>query len=100
MLNVSLDVYSSRRDDLESLGYVLIYLAVGHLPWFDTGNATIESVGMVKESTPLDELCRGLPDQFIMYMEYVRSLGYSTKPDYSYLRSLFGKIANENKFKV
>lgn len=40
-------------------------------------------------TTPADALCRGLHQEFAIYLNYVRSLRFDDKPDYSYLRKLF-----------
>ena len=90
----TLDGYTlSRRDDLESLGYVIIYLAKGTLPWANIKsdnkdelyNRIIES----KKATSTEFLCRDLPIQFEEYIRYVKGLGYEQEPDYRYLKNLF-----------
>jgi len=62
---LSLQLEQSRRDDLESLGYVLIYLLKGGLPWQSLkAKNKLEKYARIlekKESTPLDVLCKGLP---------------------------------------
>lgn len=40
-------------------------------------------------TTPADALCRNLSQEFAIYLNYVRSLRFDDKPDYSYLRKLF-----------
>lgn len=42
-----------------------------------------------KLSTPIAQLCAGLPVQFASYMHYVRTLTFDQTPDYRYLRNLF-----------
>ncbi|KAA1479571.1 hypothetical protein DENSPDRAFT_862057 [Dentipellis sp. KUC8613] len=81
----------SRRDDMESLLYILIYLLSGVLPWqaFD-GPRALES----KVSIASSILCKDLPEAFSEYHAYVRELGYEDKPDYAYLRDLFHKVAS------
>lgn len=79
----------SRRDDLESLAYTIIYLALGDLPW--TGNSAEdneEAVFRKKPSITAEELCDGLPAPFCDFVTYVRSLGFDEKPDYQYLHSI------------
>lgn len=40
-------------------------------------------------TTPSEQLCRGLHPEFALYLNYIRSLRFDDKPDYSYLRKLF-----------
>ena len=58
----------SRRDDLESLGYVFVYLFKGALPWQSLKAKTkLEKYTRIlekKENTPLDALCKGMPGEF------------------------------------
>ena len=45
-----------------------------------------------KLSTSLEALCKGFPQEFITYMNYIRNSRFEDKPDYSYLRSLFKEL--------
>jgi hypothetical protein len=77
----------SRRDDLESLAYTIIYSALGDLPW--TSNSTrIDKLLCKKTSVTAEELCKGLPAPFCKFVTYVRSLDFTEKPDYQYLHSI------------
>nr|QLJ57721.1 casein kinase 1.1 [Laodelphax striatellus] len=95
-INTHLGIEQSRRDDLESLGYVLMYFNRGSLPWQGLKAATkrqkYERISEKKMSTPVDELCKGHPVEFSVYINYCRMLGFDEKPDYSYLRHLFRGI--------
>ncbi|CAG8451457.1 3089_t:CDS:10 [Diversispora eburnea] len=86
----------SRRDDLEALGHVFMYFLRGGLPWQGLKAATnkqkYEKIGEKKQSTPIRELCDGFPEEFGIYLSYVRKLGFEDNPDYDYLRELFTKI--------
>jgi serine/threonine protein kinase len=83
----------SRRDDLESLGYVLLYLLLGRLPWQGHLSHSKEDkyykIKQIKKSTSAEELCQGLPSQFQEYVKYTRNLEYESDPDYNYLKNLF-----------
>lgn len=86
----------SRRDDLESLGYVLIYLLKGKLPWQNQAGSNRKEkyakMQVIKEQALLSKsLFQGLPPAFQRYFEYVQSLKFDDRPDYVYLRSLFKK---------
>eukprot|EP01029_Cantina_marsupialis_P005967 TRINITY_DN1649_c0_g1_i1.p1 TRINITY_DN1649_c0_g1~~TRINITY_DN1649_c0_g1_i1.p1 ORF type:complete len:765 (+),score=193.33 TRINITY_DN1649_c0_g1_i1:151-2445(+) len=92
-INAHLGIESSRRDDLESIGYVLIYFFKGELPWQGLpGKTKSEKYGNIcqtKQDYPIKELCRGLPDEIKEYMEYCRDLKFTETPDYEYIYLLF-----------
>lgn len=92
-INTHLGIEQSRRDDLESMGYVLMYFLRGSLPWQGLKAATkkqkYEKISEKKMATPTEVLCKGFPTEFVVYFQYVRSLRFDDKPDYSYLRKLF-----------
>ncbi len=83
----------SRRDDMESLGYVMLYFCRGSLPWQGLKAATkkqkYDRIMEKKMTTPTEILCRGFPNEFAIYLNYTRSLRFDDKPDYSYLRKIF-----------
>nr|XP_043609193.1 casein kinase 1-like protein 9 [Erigeron canadensis] len=92
-VNTHLGVEQSRRDDLESLGYVLMYFIRGSLPWqgLKAGNKKqkYDRISEKKMLTPIEVLCKSYPSEFISYFHYCRSLRFEDKPDYSYLKRLF-----------
>jgi len=92
-LNTHLGHEQSRRDDLESLGYVLVYLLRGSLPWqglqIENKVQRNAQISKLKQTVPFKELCRGCPSQFVEYFRYVRSLKYDETPNYAYLQQLF-----------
>jgi len=83
----------SRRDDLESLGYLLMYFNRGSLPWqglkAPTKKQKYEKISEKKIGTPVDLLTKGYPEEFAQYLNYCRGLHFEDKPDYTYLRKLF-----------
>ncbi|CAD8177239.1 unnamed protein product [Paramecium pentaurelia] len=85
----------SRRDDLESLGYMLIYFVKGELPWSNVKAIDKEDkydqILQVKMGIPLISLCHNLPKCFIQYFQHVKSLLFQQQPNYSHLRNLFEK---------
>ncbi|KAK2460992.1 hypothetical protein APHAL10511_007462 [Amanita phalloides] len=95
-INTHLGREQSRRDDLESLGHVFMYFLRGGLPWQGLRAATnkqkYEKIGEKKQNTPISELCDGFPEEFAIYMNYVRKLGFEEGPDYEFLRELFTKV--------
>ncbi|CAF3823729.1 unnamed protein product [Adineta steineri] len=101
-INTHLGIEQSRRDDMESLGYVLMYFNRGSLPWQGLKAATkrqkYERISEKKMSTPIEELCKGFPAEFTTYLSYCRSLRFDDKPDYSYLRQLFRNLFHRQGF--
>ncbi|KAH0795246.1 CK1 family protein kinase [Histomonas meleagridis] len=84
----------SRRDDLESLGYVFVYLLKGSLPWMGLKSnnrykTQYDHILKVKEKTPISDLCKGIPKEFCQYLELVRNLDFDEEPDYSLYRKMF-----------
>ncbi|XWS70026.1 hypothetical protein CRYUN_Cryun03dG0013600 [Craigia yunnanensis] len=92
-MNTHLGIEQSRRDDLESLGYVLTYFLRGSLPWqglkAGTKKQKYEKISEKKVSTSIEALCRGYPTEFASYFHYCRSLRFDDKPDYAYLKRIF-----------
>jgi serine/threonine protein kinase len=78
-----------RRDDLESLAYLLIYFLRGSLPWQGLGHLDIAKN---KEENGSLELCHGFPVEFGSFLDYSRSLSFDAKPDYHYLFDLFDNL--------
>lgn len=86
----------SRRDDLISLGYSLIYLKKGWLPWmggqFASRHAKLDFVSEKKNMMPLPELCKDMPAPFLLYMKVVTRYSFDEMPDYAGLQGLLDMI--------
>jgi len=86
----------SRRDDLESLAYILIYLGCGTLPWRGLKtkgkDEKYSKILSKKMNVKSEELLNGLPNEFMDFLQNVRNLQFEEKPDYEYLRSLLRKM--------
>lgn len=95
-INTHLGIEQSRRDDLESLGYVLMYFNLGTLPWQGLKAANkrqkYERISEKKLSTPILTLCKGFPSEFGNYLSYCRQMHFEQRPDYNYLRKLFRNL--------
>ena len=102
-LNSNKGFEQSRRDDLESLGYMLIYLIKKSLPWINVENLKISKMEKyrkicgIKLSTLPEELCSGLPKEFCDYIKYCRNLNFEQEPNYNYLTNLFLGIIQRNE---
>ena len=96
-LNVLEGMEPSRRDDLLSLGYVLIYCLNGSLPWenIEGENKEIkyEKIKCSKKMH-INELCKDLPYEFLSYLDYCNRLGYDELPNYKYMKDIFINLYN------
>ena len=105
-INASNSIEQTRRDDLESLAYTLVYLVNGKLPWngiiAKTKYECLLKAKKVKENTSSEKLCEGLPKELAIFTEYVKSLKFDENPNYDFLKNLFIKtlknINEENDY--
>uniref|UniRef100_A0A7S1W072 Casein kinase I n=1 Tax=Alexandrium catenella TaxID=2925 RepID=A0A7S1W072_ALECA len=92
-VNAHLGIEQSRRDDLEAIGYVLMYFNRSQLPWQGfQANSKEEKYRKImesKRSTTVETLCKGYPGVFASYLNYCKALRFEDRPDYAYLRRLF-----------
>lgn len=81
---------------------MLLYLLRGDLPWMNLNTRTREEkhqrIKEVKLNTSLQDLCLGLPDQFVTYMAYCRNLNFEEQPNYLYLRRLMRDLQQRCQF--
>lgn len=91
-LNTHMGIEQSRRDDIEAIGYVLLYFINGSLPW--QGLVTkdkddkYKKIMQCKMYTSIDNLCKGVPNELLILLKYARALKFEEDPDYGYLRGL------------
>lgn len=102
-INTHLGIEQSRRDDLEAIGHVLIYFLKGALPWqglqANSKKEKYDRILFTKKSTIVDLLCKDLPLEFSVYMNYCRGMKFNERPDYSYIGRLFKDLYfRENYF--
>lgn len=94
-INTHMGIEQSRRDDMESLGYMLVYLLKGSLPWQGIDcpeSEKMEQIAKTKMVTSYQSLCEGLPREFRTYFETVRALGFQDEPPYAELRANFRNL--------
>ena len=93
----------SRRDDLEAIGYVLMYFLRGSLPWqglqIQKGEHRYKKILQKKKATTAEELCKGFPKEFVDYINYTRNLEFEADPDYKYLRNLLVTVLEKENSK-
>ena len=86
----------SRRDDLEAIGYVLLYFLRGSLPWqglhVNKGEDRYKKILQKKKGTSAEDLCKGFPNEFVEYVNYTRNLEFEADPDYKFLRGLLTTV--------
>lgn len=95
-INTHLGVEQSRRDDLECIAYVLLYFLRGSLPWqglkASTRKKRYQCIRDVKMSTSVQVLCKGLPQEFVHYLNYCHSIQFVDRPNYTALRESFREL--------
>ena len=88
-----------RRDDIESIGYVLMYFLNGVLPWQGIkilkGEDHFQKIAEKKYETTFEELTKGNPEEFLLYFKDCDSLKFEDEPDYDYLINLFQTVINK-----
>lgn len=103
-VNAHLGFEQSRRDDLESIGYMFVYFLRGSLPWqglkADTKDGKYKVICEKKQKTSIDVLCKSLPPEFTNYLSVVKALDFQEKPDYSGLRKCFRELFAREGFQL
>ena len=95
----------SRRDDLESFGYMLVYLSTQYLPWISTEKLKLDkstkfhTIYKIKNTSTPETLCKDLPEEFADFVKYTRNLEFEEEPNYDYLKSLFANVLLKNQQK-
>ncbi|CAG2110394.1 unnamed protein product [Medioppia subpectinata] len=96
-------IEQSRRDDMEAVGYMLVYLARGELPWqgvkADTLRAKYKKIGEIKRSTTPEQLCGDLPPEFARFIRTVTALGFEDTPKYRDYSQMFNKVLSKKGLK-
>ena len=92
----------SRRDDLESIGYIIMYFIRGSLPWqglkVNKKEDRYKKICEKKKETSAKDLCAGFPSEFETFVSYTRNLQFTEVPNYSYLRSLLKTVLKKGGF--
>ena len=95
-INALRGLEQSRRDDLEAVGYVLMYLLRGSLPWqglqAKNKEERYKKIMQKKIDTNSYDLCYGFPSEFERYVEYCKSLEYTEEPRYEMLKEGFMRV--------
>lgn len=100
--NIHEGTTATRRDDLISICYVLIYLLCGVLPWDinkieeTTVLNLYKKIYNIKKEIDLNKYYKNIPNNIILCYEYCKELGYDDEPDYNYLCRLLKSIRINN----
>lgn len=101
-ISTHIGIEQARRDDLESLMYVLIYLMKGQLPWQGlqarNRKEKYDRIMEVKMNTQLSVLCTDLPSEFETLLQYSRTLRFTDAPDFGYCKQLLREAFNRNSY--
>lgn len=102
-INVHMGRNHARRDDMESVGYLLLDLLLsGELPWSGVTarscKAGWDQLKNIKQETSLEDLCLGLPQGIMNFIDYTRRLRFNDRPDYEYLRRLLRSCNEQGPF--
>ena len=101
-INVIKGKESSRRDDLISLGFVLIHLYKRNLPW-NTMFQNLDRIGYLnllhsKETFDDGKLFHHLPEEMVDFLKYVNNLRFEQDPNYSFMKGCFQNILTRLNF--
>lgn len=100
--NIHEGISASRRDDLISICYVIIYLLYGDIPWNINKmdeikvNNLYQKIYNSKTSIFLTECYKDIPKNIMLFYDYCNALGYEDEPDYLYLCRLLKSIRINN----
>eukprot|EP00388_Colpodella_angusta_P005051 GDKJ01015930.1.p1 GENE.GDKJ01015930.1~~GDKJ01015930.1.p1 ORF type:complete len:420 (+),score=82.91 GDKJ01015930.1:125-1384(+) len=104
-LATHLGMEQARRDDLESLAYVMIYFLRGALPWqglhADTKQDKYTKIMQNKQRTTVENLTRSLPgsNELRQFLAHIRCLRFEEEPDYNFLRGLLKNLFERQQLK-
>lgn len=94
----------SRRDDLQSLAYILIQFIRGSLPWENVRGGTQRHrewrIREKKRSWTSLRLCEGLPKELEVFTEHCLKLGWNENPRYDILREAIGAVMSREGWKL
>ena len=94
----------SRRDDLESIAYIILYFLRGNLPWqglkINRKEDRYKKICEIKKECTSEKLCRGFPQELEIFLDYIKHLEFTEVPDYDYLKNLLKKIIEKNKIEI
>ena len=95
-MNAHLGNEQYKKDDLESLAYMMIYFIKGELPWQNlkakSRKEKYTKIYQKKKHTVNTELCNFLPDEIKTFLSYILNLNQKQNPDYNKLMNLINNL--------
>ena len=85
-INTHQGLTASRRDDLESLGYIMMFLYQGRLPW--QINADKNNMDIITLKQNITTWTSDSVGEFVLFLHYCRKLSFSARPNYTYLQNV------------
>ena len=93
----------SRRDDMESVGYIMAYLLRGGLPWqglkLKSKENKYKNILEKKKEISSQELFKGFPNEFPKILDYIKKLEYTEEPEYEMLRNKLISLCKRLNYK-
>jgi serine/threonine protein kinase len=94
----------SRRDDMESIAYVILYFFKGKLPWqglkCKDKNEKYAKIKEMKMSMTPEKLCEGFPNEFAKYLAAIKKLGFEEEPAYKNYIQMFTNLFKSKDFEM
>ena len=94
----------SRRDDMESIAYVILYFFRKKLPWqglkCKDKNEKHAKIKEIKMSMTPEKLFEGLPQEFADYLTFVKKLGFEDEPAYKNYIQMFNRLFKAKEFEM
>ena len=101
-INAMRGVEQSRRDDLESLSYVLLDFILGSLPWqglkISSRAQRFKQITKLKKNLKIETVLQNFPPEIIIFCKYTRKLGFTENPKYDYMKKLLNSVLNKYGF--
>ena len=93
----------SRRDDMESVGYIMAYLLRGGLPWqgmkLKSKEDKYKNILEKKKEISSSDLFNGFPNEFAEILDYTKNLEYLEEPEYQMLRNKLMDLCKRLNYK-
>ena len=103
-INAHMKVQQSRKDDLEAVAYMVLYMLRGNLPWEGIKVKDRQERNKIilekKASISIDDLTTGIPPVFATFLRETRSLRFEQRPEYDRWRKMFTNYARDQKIRL